>query len=99
MEDYNMLDYNKCEKCGEIKIDDICDNQEFTNDDEVMLCNECIKNMINNNEIIRKYDPLDRTILEYTKKGLEIRIKETEDEINTYSRYVRRLKTDLDNMK
>jgi hypothetical protein len=94
MEDYNMLDYNKCEKCGEIKIDDICDCQEFTNDDEVVLCNECIENMINDNEIIRKDD-----LLEYTKKGIEIRIKETEDEINTYSRYVRRLKTDLDNMK
>ena len=94
-----MLDYNKCEKCGEIKIDDICDYQEFTNDDEVVLCDHCIDKMVKDDKIIREDDIFGNTILEYTKKGIEIRIKEIEDEINTYSKYIIKLKTDLNKMK
>ena len=86
-----MQDYNQCDKCKEIKIEDLCDFQVFSNEDELPLCNECIQEMIENKEIIE-----NNGVFEFTKKGIEIRIKETEKEIETLinykNRYIKELK-------
>ena len=86
-----MLDYNFCDKCKEIKIDDVCDIREFANDDEIYICNECIKKMIENKEII-----VNNELFSFTKKGIEIKIKEIQKElkilINYENRYLRELR-------
>ena len=85
-----MLDYNQCDKCKEIKIEVLCDFQTFSNEDELPICNECIKKMIENKEITKN------GILAFTKKGMKIRIEETEKEIETLinykNRYIKELK-------
>ncbi|MGD8779061.1 MAG: hypothetical protein PVH88_08905 [Ignavibacteria bacterium] len=91
-----MLDYNFCDKCKESKIDDVCDIREFANDDEIYICNECIKKMIENKEIIVNNDILNNELFSFTKKGIEIKIKEIQKEleilINYENRYLRELK-------
>ena len=77
-----MLNYNKCDKCDEIKIDDLCDFIEFINGDELPICNYCILNMIENKEII-----VDDGKYSFTKKGMEIIIGETEKKIEMLETY------------
>ena len=77
-----MLNYNKCDKCKEIKPDGLCDFIEFINGDELPICDDCISNMIENKEII-----VDDEKYSFTKKGMEIIIKETEKEIKILEKY------------
>jgi len=86
-----MIDFNQCEICKEIKIDDICDYQEFTNGDELPICNDCIKEMIENEEIFE----CDNVLYEFTKKGLEERLKQIKKELDALERYERRYLLEL----
>lgn len=85
-----MLNYNKCNKCDEIKIDDLCDFLLFVNGDELPICSDCIENMIENKEII-----VDDGKYSFTKKGMEIIIKETEKEIKILEKYKLRYLNDI----
>ena len=81
-----MMDFNQCEICKESLIDDICDYQKFTNGDEFPICNECLKKMIENEKIIE----IDYAQYEFTKKGLEERLKKIEKELEDLIRYKKR---------
>ena len=85
-----MSDYNKCQKCDEIKPDRLCDFLLFVNGDELPICNDCIENMIENKEII-----VDDGKYSFTKKGIEIKIKETEKEIKILEKYQLRYLNDI----
>jgi hypothetical protein len=51
------VDYNECENCRICKPDTICE-EEILNNEEVVLCKTCIKNMINEGLIIQVDDGL-----------------------------------------
>jgi len=87
-----MMDSYKCEICKEVLVESICDYQKFTNDDEFPICNECFKEMIENEELIES----DNGEYEFTKKGLNVRLKKIEKELDSLIRYERRYIKELE---
>lgn len=86
-----MIDFNQCEICKEIKIDDICDYHQFTNEDEFPVCEDCIEKMIENEEIFE----CDNVLYEFTKKGILARLKQIKKELDVLERYERRYLLEL----
>ena len=93
-----MLDYNECEICKDVLNDNICDYHSFTNGDELLICNKCIKTMINDGLLIIRHDKDD--FLEFTVIGLNFRIKQLDEEIKVLTgckeEYIKELKNKVD---
>jgi predicted transcriptional regulator len=71
------MDSYKCEICREILVESTCSYQKFTNGDKFPICNWCIEQMIKNGELIEYNNKFYQGEYEFTKKGLEERLKKS----------------------